>query len=451
MNFFLKVFVILLFFSVPIFAQDSDFLEGFDEEIQAEDLSGVESEDEKSSLFTIDGFFKLSSAYNFNHKEPNSGLTNWKGFSKLKSDLQVEMEYKIFYDWKIYVSSKVFYDSIYFFKGRDKYTDETISFYESEIELKEVYVQGKILADLDFKVGRQIVVWGKSDNIRITDILNPLDGREPGLTDIEDLRLPIMMVKLDYFFGDWNLQAITVHEDRYNKTPAFGSDFYMASTPPLKENKPGHGFKKSEFAASLNGRFSGWDLSFYSAYYYNDIPYVKIVSPTNITREYCRTKMAGFAYNKILGNLILKTESVFLSGLKFSSDDNEFNRFDALIGFEYSGLTDSSISVELSDRHILNFNDLLKNSPDFAVQDEVQSAVKISRNFLNEIISLTVLANFFGADLKDGSFERLTLDYKGIDNFTFTVGTLLYQSGDLKKYSSIGANDRFFAEVKYSF
>ena len=80
--------------------------------------------------------------------------------------------------------------------------------YEQESELREVYLQGALASALDIKVGRQIVVWGKSDNIRITDVLNPIDNREPGLVDIEDVRLPLTMSRLDFYFGDWGLSTM---------------------------------------------------------------------------------------------------------------------------------------------------------------------------------------------------------------------------------------------------
>ena len=51
--------------------------------------------------------------------------------------------------------------------GRDHYTREVLDDYESEVDLRKAYIQGKILKNLDIKAGRQIVVWGKSDNIRM--------------------------------------------------------------------------------------------------------------------------------------------------------------------------------------------------------------------------------------------------------------------------------------------
>jgi len=173
---------------------------------------------------------------------------------------------------------------------------------------------------LDIKLGRQIVVWGKSDNIRVTDVLNPLDMREPGLTDIEDLRLPVATSRLDYYIGDWNLTGIVIHEIRFNKSPEYGSDFYPSSTPPPYEDKPGSRCKNTEYAAAINGIFSGWDISFYWADFYNDTPHMELVSagpPPQIEWKHARLKMFGAAFNQALGNWLLKTEAAYIDGFKF--------------------------------------------------------------------------------------------------------------------------------------
>ena len=60
------------------------------------------------------------------------------------------------------------------------------------------------------------MVWGKSDNIRVTDVLNPLELREPGLVDLEMIRLPVTMTKLDYYIKGLNLSGIVIHEVRYH-------------------------------------------------------------------------------------------------------------------------------------------------------------------------------------------------------------------------------------------
>ena len=145
----------------------------------------------------------------------------------------------------------------------------------NELELLETYVQGSLLRYLDVKAGRQIVVWGKLDNIRVTDILNPLNLREIGATDIEDLRLPVNMLKIDGYLFNWTLTGIAIPEIRFNKNPEYGSDFYPAELPPPHEETPENGFEHMEYALSASGVFSGWDIAFYWADVYSDTSHLE--------------------------------------------------------------------------------------------------------------------------------------------------------------------------------
>ena len=52
-----------------------------------------------------------------------------------------------------------------------------------------------------FRVGKQIVVWGETDNQRLMDQINPVDQRR-GITDVEfeTTILPIWLVRSEYYF-----------------------------------------------------------------------------------------------------------------------------------------------------------------------------------------------------------------------------------------------------------
>jgi hypothetical protein len=52
-----------------------------------------------------------------------------------------------------------------------------------------------------FRVGKQIVVWGETDNTRLMDQINPVDQRR-GITDVEfeTTILPIWLVRTEYYF-----------------------------------------------------------------------------------------------------------------------------------------------------------------------------------------------------------------------------------------------------------
>ena len=117
----------------------------------------------------------------------------------MKFKLQPEFRYKFNANWDSLISGNAFYNTVYRIRGRSQYNTETLESNETELEIREFSLRGTISDNFDLKIGRQIVVWGKSDSIRVVDILNPLDFREPGMIDIEDLDMidgtPLLDIK----------------------------------------------------------------------------------------------------------------------------------------------------------------------------------------------------------------------------------------------------------------
>ncbi len=440
--------------------QEMDVLNGFDDAFRDSPapIAGESTIPEtftKDSPFSLDGYFKIGSSYNFAHNRPQPGQTDWRELSRLKTELQLDLNIDLPRQWQALVSGKGFYDFAYRINGKNDYTYDVIDEYESEIEFREIYLLGSIGKYIDIKLGRQIVVWGKSDNIRVTDVINPLDLREPAMTDIEDLRLPLTMTRVDYYVGDFNISAMAIHEIRFNKTPAFGSDFYPAPIAAPPENKPDSTLENTEYALAINGIFSGWDFSAYYADYYNDEFRLEAVPgfPFPVFQlTHDRLQMVGATANIALGNWLLKGEAAWIYGFEFSNTpDKKYDRVDVLAGFEYSGFSETTISLEAVNRHINEFASILKQPPDQATKNQFQSALRFTRTFINETITLTVLASLFGLTGDDGAFERYTIEYDINDFISVLFGIVTYQSGDLPEMENIGKNDRALIEAKYSF
>lgn len=434
-------------------APDTDgLLEGFDED-PAAGAQTEKTEVPSPSVIGLDGYFKLGASFNFAHDAPDPDEADWRDLSRLRSELQLELTVKPDSPWQAFVSGKGFYDAAYAIKGRDQFTDDVLDDYEDEAELREAYVLISPTASLDVKVGRQTVVWGKSDNIRVTDVLNPLDLREPGLTDIEDMRLPVTMTRVDYFKGPWRCTGVAVHEIRFNKAPVFGHDFFPATAPLPPEKKPANGGSNTEFGLAISGVFSGWDIAFYGARIFNDVPHVKRVrEDAGLERRHARLCMAGAAANLAMGNFLLKTEAAYFSGLEFyNTPGTDYDRIDVLAGAEYSGFHETTVSLEAVIRHVNDFPDILESSPDNAVKDEFQTALRVEREFLNDTLKLTLLALTYGITGQDGALQRLSAQYDLTDAIQLTGGVALYHSGDLAGFETIGDNDRLYMEVKYHF
>lgn len=468
------VIVFLLLISLcpssPALADElDDLLTGFSEETESseteeldqllggfDDAPGVEpdSDVQESGLpewLDFQGSISGQVTAGFAHERPVPGEPDYRGLSMLRTRVELISDLSRG-TWKARFGVKGFYDAIYSLEGRSKYTDELLDEYEKELELTEAWIQGAISEGLDLKVGRQIVVWGRSDNIRITDILNPLDLRQPGIVDIRDLRLPVFMTRLDYYFGNFHISPLMVHEPRFDKTPVYNGEFFPGkrSAPPASE--PSVSLDNQQYGIAVDGVFSGWDFSLYSGSFFDNGAHIGLNPAARPVRKYSRLAMIGAASNLVMGNWLLKGEIAAFDGLEFANAPNEdFSRLDLLAGVEYTGFNETVIAVEIANRHLFDFDSNLADPPDGRQEDLVQSVIRLTRDFMHDTLHLTLLLSSFGVFGEDGALQRYQIEYELNDDAMVKTGLVFYQSGDYLPFQDLDDNDRIFFELEYRF
>jgi hypothetical protein len=460
--------VLLMGLAGPAWADElTDALEGFDEnDSEAQGLTDIlggfeadgntQSIDEIASAspspFHLSGSAGVAGAVNLvSHRRPPD-TNDRRGLAKLRGELGLTADLHLGGSWRARTAGQAFYDRAYALRGRDNYTDHTLDEYEHEAELGEAWLQGSPLPGLDLKIGRQIVVWGKSDSIRITDILNPMDRREPGMTDIEDLRLPVTMTRLDYSMDRWIVTGIAVHEVRFDKWPTYGSDYYTSASPLPEEEIPDFSLENQELALALSGTFSGWEASCYAAHVFDDAAHLELDSDGGNKRVHARITMLGTAVNLARGNWLYKTEAAFLTGLEFATlPGEEKSRLDTLAGVEYTGFTDTTISLEAANRHIFGFEDSMAAPPDSAEEDDFQWALRISRDFFHERLEGLLLVQAYDPLGQGGAVERLEFTVDLTDDWEATAGLVFYQSGDKPAFEDLNECNRLFFRLHYAF
>ncbi len=455
---------------IPMMAQAGDDDEHskeydrlFDSFEATENLSAEESgiregggedngEPAKPSMHGFGGYLKFGVTSNIAHKAPGPEETDWRGLSGMKPEIHLEYNgQKDTVKW--HIGGKASYDGAYKIKGREGYSDEVIEHYEFDHRFEKIYVSGMLTDNVGMTLGRQIVVWGKSDNIRVTDVINPLNVREYGYADMEDIRLPIAMVRFDLSSERLNLSAMVIPEIRFNDSFPFGSDYYPYNAPPPDEDVPADRLSNAEYAVAVNGYFTGWDLSVYYADIYNDAAHLERDPLTSKPfLKHARLTMLGSSVNAARGDWVFKCEGAYFSGLRyFNVPGHLFSRVDVLAGFDYSGISDTTVTFETANRHMLRFRNGLDASPDDAKKDLMESILRIHRSWLNDTLALTALTAWFGGKAENGSYVRLNGEYDLSDDLELSLGVICYQSGELPLFKRIGRNDRLYGQIKYSF
>jgi hypothetical protein len=421
-----------------------------DDELFAEfddyELSPTQSTDHQGRTWQFGGQLYFNSSYSYDLNTTDTPyLQPYEGISKLQSGIRLHANYYKG-QWRFHAEARGFYDWLYQHEGRSSFTDAAIDQHESESEWYEVYLQGPITDNLELKTGRQILVWGRSDNIRILDQLNPLDLREPGSTDIEAIRLPVNMTRLNYSRSAYTLSITAIHEIRFHKLPAPGSEFLDSSVPQVPREEPQDKFA-AEHAIGFTGIFSGWDFSLHHARLYEDEAYLDAANPLEPVLKHNRMKMSGLAINKTFGNWLLKTEFARFSDLILPlSPLIDLSRSDLLLGIEYAGYANTQIAVETAVRHLHDFKRVYEFQLD---EDEWQTAIRFNRNFLNEKWQFVAVALFRGAELDDGRVVRSMIEWKPRDAISISAGLVIY-SGE-GALATIEDRDRLLFRLKYYF
>lgn len=459
-----------------------DLMGGFDDDFDASDIEEVEDVDDETPAWLADlpfaewiaenvdlsGSISAGAEYSYlDHKVPHGDeigrSTAYGNLTRLDLDGFLQLDVHLPYDWQIRAEAVGWYDFVYRIKGRGKFGGAVLDVYEWQLDTGEVYLTGPLNKNIDLTIGRKVVNWGRSDTFRVVDVVNPLDNKEPGLVDIEDLRRPRVMLKVDATSGPWSAQFLVVPEHRYDRNPPCGSDFF----PPLKGLPPGCASipidDRSDFgelpgiAGKVDGRFSGWDLSLYGAYL-DESRRVIDFEPSGPRRKANRFGLLGAAGNWTRGPWLLKVEVAWLTKIRVlqsrvgnlfpSSDDKD--RIDTMLGVEYYGRDNLTIALEIVNRHLLN-DPTGSTTLLVTTRSRFETALRISRPFFRERLDVTALAVGFGQRFQGGGLVRLSGDYELTDAWKVEGGILIFMGGSDEGLGAFDSNDRLYAEIKYSF
>jgi uncharacterized protein DUF1302 len=193
-------------------------------------------------------------------------------------------------DASLTVIGRGVYDSIYDIGDAfsDKFTHQEKMKRKFEYKLREVYLDTAI-PPFSFRIGRQQVVWGETDNFRALDVINPLDSRWHWTRESwEDIRIPLWMVRAIYDIGKigpleesfveavwipWDFQRSKVTTDprrpwamiggglraRANSAVIDGKLYDVQTT--VLDRKPDRAIESSQGGMRLKGIWRGIDFS----------------------------------------------------------------------------------------------------------------------------------------------------------------------------------------------
>jgi hypothetical protein len=343
-----------------------------------------------------------------------------------------------------------------------------------ELSLRELY------ADADWfnsywRIGKQQVVWGQADGLKVLDVVTPQSYREFILDDFDDSRIPLWMVNAEIPVGEeGTLQLLWIPDTTYHELAAPGTDFAITTPlrvpqPPtsaavtitgvnqLEADKPNHWLKDSDLGVRYSVFASGWDLSFNYLYHYRDFA-VNYQSLRNgqltIAPEYERSHLLGATASNAFGDWTLRTEVGWYSHSYHLADNitgdgeqlgiAESPEISSVIGLDFQGWSDTYISVQWFQSLLLDYDHSITRD-----RHDQTLTLLAERHFANETWTLS-LRGQYSLNQRD-QLWRPRLNHLFSSNLELWLGADFFEGDSKGLYGQFDRRDRMTVGFEWGF
>jgi len=309
----------------------------------------------------------------------------------------------------------------------------------ADLELRELYLDA-FVGPAFLRLGKQQIVWGQADGLRVLDVVNPFHFREFILPDFEDRRIPLWSLNAEIPIGAWTAQLLWIPDHTYADVPGDGATFEITSPRIVPRPPPGFAgpvtveaperpndmIEDDDYGARMTAFLGGWDLSVNYLYHYADQPvFFRRAAPSGgirIDPEYRRTHLLGGSFSNAFGDFTLRGELGYSTDRFFLTRDSsdadgvfESGELGSVFGLDYQYDADLLISGQV-------FTSVLEEHPDGAVRDRVDSQLTLlaQRQLYHDTLTLETLA-IHGINDGDGLVQAEAA-YELRGNLILTLG-----------------------------
>ncbi|MEX0618097.1 MAG: DUF1302 family protein [Pseudohongiellaceae bacterium] len=380
---------------------------------------------------------------------------------KLETSLFAQLDWRLGENTGLRLSAKAWYDAIYQLNDDTPYTRAERNRFGDRAEIRDFYLERDFGNGFYTRVGNQIVSWGMSEYLRITDLVNTEDQFTFGQQDLEDIRLPVPALLTTLSRGEWVYDAVvTTHAGRNDTAPA-GDEFdqfpYLVGRQverPAPENQ-------LEYFLRASTHYSRGDIALVVADFNdNGLSGMGLSSQAGsgtgnpvFTLKQERTQAAGISANRVDGPWLVFGEA----GLHFNrpvlpatpellqlAPWTEKDQLLAALGIEYNGFRNLIITLEADSVYTRDHDETVQ-----AQKQESSFGARLYWTSLNERLQTLAVWNRLGENR--GYITRLSLDYEWSDTLGLGLMWVDYHGDRDSVLYNYRNNDMVQLQMRYSF
>lgn len=333
---------------------------------------------------------------------------------------------------------------------------------ETSIRLREAYFEHRE-RHWGLKAGRQLIIWGVADGIRITDHLSPMDLTEFLAQDYDDIRMPVNALRFLLFNEKVQFEAVLVPTFEGYKLPTDSRNPWcpfaaLDARPGLKVSwdtdagRPDFNIRNIEYGGRLSFTLPGVDFSLSALHTWNKMPIFEQqwVSPQALTivpRHY-RMGLMGADIALPVRQVVIRGEAALSIDKHFTysapKPSEGFETLNWLMGIDWYAPDDWMISGQVSSESIFGYKSHISQD-----QTTALLTLSISKSLMGNTLKLS---DFAYIDMVgQGWFSRFTADYALSDQIHIMGGYDWLGSRKGGLFDAYKKNSEFWLRVRYSF
>jgi len=443
---------------------------------------------------TLSGFVKNATSINVDTAD------SMDEFMKIRSTAQLSVEYRLTENIHLFTIFREWYDSVY--DAESKWRRRSGNYKKMRRTkgtdwLRECYID-YYSEYLDIRIGKQQVVWGTADGVKILDIVNPIDYREfhfeltRGL-DV-DVKIPLWMLKLEY--------APTVNGTlQFLFIPDFESNFYAPAGTPyavraknagemrldalrdmgaavvIKRKKPGQSLENARIGVRWLDVIKGFEytLNYLHGYSHAMSRHFMGIKPLGLPfipgavasfeDRYAQTETFGASFSKAITKGPLRGYKFWGEFAYIKNDDNgygtkddqvgvgEVDRYNYVLGIEKYFWTNWLFGFQfmqfwLEQEKEDGYHYLNGPTSDILDQCETMLSLSIRTDFMHERLLPRVLIQW--GDDNDWAISP-RVEYELRDYLILAWGMNIFNGSSSQLFGEFRDRDTMYFEVKLGF
>jgi hypothetical protein len=347
----------------------------------------------------------------------------------------------------------------------------------SEFEIRNFYL--RYLSDhcpfstdsCQLRFGKQQIVWGQADGIKVLDVVNPQSFEYFILDDFNDSRIPLWSVNYEVGAQDNEFQFIWILDTTSHFIPDLNKAYgirspWLSLVPGVVQptenvvienyNAPPVTIKNSDYGFRFRTFINGWDFSLNYLYKYNDFPIlasepVEINGEDGLLLKYKvnRNYLVGGTFSNAFGELTLRGEIAYTTdrmhvSTESSSGVSVSDELDYIIGLDWYGFSDALFSLQYYNSTLID-SDYRANRGE---QNEIATFLYKQFFIQNTLEAKVSVAN--NLDFGDG-VNRYTINYNLTDESVLKVEYNQFYGARDGLFGQYANNDHLRISWKYTF